>query len=49
MSDSGRCPLAAYSMGGAMPSAFSLLSSKSRPQDLNFERLNPLPPARAKA
>ena len=29
MSDSGRCPLAAYSLGGAMPSAFSLLSSPS--------------------
>ena len=27
MTDSGRCPLAAYSLGGAMPSAFFLLSS----------------------
>jgi hypothetical protein len=46
---SGRCPLAAYSVGGAMPSAFFLLNSPSRAQDLNFERLKPLPPARAKA
>jgi hypothetical protein len=27
MTDSGRCPLAAYSLSGAMPSAFFLLSS----------------------
>ena len=49
MTDSGRCPLAAYSLGGAMPSAFFLLSSPEPAQDLNFERLKPLPPARAKA